>query len=236
MSKKYVVKPKLFFASIISFGNFICPGFPEKTQFKLPTREIPQRTMPGGSRNNRQCFSNVEQTSMTPLVPGNNFGFTLVEHPTIFIHVPITSAKKAFFSIQDLDGDFYYQTEILLPKQPGAVGISLSTAAQPLKINNNYHWSLALICGSQLEPDDPQVNGLIKRVKLDSASSQLSELEVSHQSVCLLSQKGIWYDLLKYLAKLRQENPENSLFVNYWEQLLTNIGLKAIARDPLFYQ
>jgi hypothetical protein len=235
MSNNYIIMPQLFFASLISFGNILCPDFPQESEFKLPKRETPERTTPGGSRSNAQCFLNTEQASLTPLIPSSNFGLTLASHPTIFVHIPQTSAQKAFFSIKDLNGDFYYQTTISLPERSGAVGISISHAAQPLEIDKKYQWSLVLICGQELEPDDPQVVGTIKRVELDSSLAQSTKLDVSHESVCLLSQQGIWYDLIHYLAELRKTRPENPVLAEHWEQLLTKVGLEAIAREPLLH-
>lgn len=235
MSNNYIIMPQLFFASLISVGNILCPDLPQESKFKLPEREIPERTTPGGSRSNAPCFLNAEQASLTPLIPNSNFGLTLASHPTIFVHIPQTSAQKAFFSIKDLDGDFYYQTTISLPERAGAVGISLSQAAQPLEIDKNYQWSLVLICGQELEPDDPQVVGTIKRVELDSSLAQSTKLDVSHQSVCLLSQQGIWYDLIHHLAELRKAQPENPILAEHWKQLLTTVGLEAIAREPLLH-
>ncbi|MGL5940312.1 MAG: DUF928 domain-containing protein [Waterburya sp.] len=236
MNNNHIIMPQLFFASLISIGNILCPDFSRESKFQLPEREIPQRTTPGGSRSNAQCFLNTEQASLTPLIPSSDFGLTLASHPTIFVHIPQTSAQKAFFSIKNLNGDFYYQTTISLPERSaGAVGISLSQAAQPLEIDKNYQWSLVLICGQELEPDDPQVVGTIKRVELDSSLAQSTKLDVSHQSVCLLSQQGIWYDLLHHLAELRKAQPKNPIFAEHWEQLLTKVGLEAIAREPLLY-
>lgn len=230
-----MIIPQLLIASIVSLGNILCSDFSQEEKFQLPSREIPERTTPGGSRNDGQCFLNPEQTILTPLVPSNNFGLTLAQYPTIFVHIPTTSAQQAFFSLQNRDGNLHYQTTIPLPERSGVISITLPEAAQSLMVDTDYKWSLVLICGQQLEPDDPQVSGWIKRVKLDSTLAQLPELDVSHESVCLLSQQGIWYDLLHQIAQLRKAQPENHSLAGYWEELLIKMGLEKIANQPLFY-
>ena len=235
MSQKHIIVPNLFLASLVSFGNILCPDFAEESKFRLPQRQVPERTTPGGSRSDGQCFLNAEKMPLTPLVPKDNFGLTVAKYPTIFVYIPETFAKKAFFSITDPYGKFHYQTEISLPEQSGAIAISLAQIQQPLQLNSNYQWSLVLICGDQLEPDDPQVTGFIQRVELDYSPTQLSELDISQQSVCLLSQQGIWYDLLHHLAELRKAQPENSFLIQHWEELLTKVGLEAFATEPLFH-
>jgi hypothetical protein len=232
MNNSLIIIPKLLLASLVSFGNISCPDVPQESKFKLPNRKAPETTTPGGSRTDGQCFFNAKQPTLTPLIPDNNVGLTLLQHPTIFVHVPATSSGQAFFSFQNQNGDLHYQTTLSLPKSSGVISISLPEIAPPLIINTKYQWSLVLICGQQLEPDDPQVTGWIQRVE---PVAQLQELEISHESVCLLSQQGIWYDLLHHLAQLRKAQPDNPFLVEHWEQLLILKGLEKIATQPLFH-
>ena len=114
-----------------------------------------------------------------------------------------TSAKKAFFSLQDEDTNHHYQTTLHLPEKSGVVEVKLPNSAPALKTGKNYKWSLVIICTEDLEPDSPSVSGWIRRVEpnrsLARQQNQTSQLE----SISKLAEAGIWYDALSNLAQLR---------------------------------
>ena len=61
--------------------------------------------------------------------------------------------------------------------------------------------------------------------KLDS----LSPLE----QVSLLGERGIWYDTIANLAKVRQQSPNDSSLDQTWQSILSAEGLELIAAQPL---
>jgi hypothetical protein len=202
--------------------------------FTPPAREAPKRTTGGGSRDDGQCLSsrNATEVAIAPLLPDTNLGLTVAERPTVFVYLGKTTAKEAFFSIQDEHENHHYQTTIKLPKQAGAISIQLPNQAPPLEVGKNYKWSLVLICGQRLEPDHPQVTGWIHRLEPNASIAQ-PESTVSLKSVFKLAEAGLWYDTLSTLAQLRLAQPKDPNLAAHWEELLTSVGLDEMATEPI---
>jgi len=194
--------------------------------FKPPGDDAPTTSTGGASRSGGSCVaSNAE---FSPVVPKTNSGLTLSAHPTVYAYIPETTAKKAFFSIEDENTNHLYQTTIDLPASSGVIGIKIPDSAS-IKTSKNYKWSLVMICGEYLEPDSPSVNAWIRRL-------EQAELPVSESLVSKLATKGIWYDAISELAQLRNAQPENSQLTRSWIELLQSGGLEAIAMKPLMKQ
>jgi Domain of Unknown Function (DUF928) len=202
--------------------------------FQPPAREAPKRTTGGGSRDEGQCLkaSSKSNASVSPLLPHTNSGLTIEARPTIFVYVPKTSAREAFFSLQDEGKNHHHQMSVKLPNRGGVIGIQLPYNAPALQVGKNYKWSLVTICGQALEPDNPQVTGWVRRVTPDDSLSVLNSVNPL-ESVVRLAEKGVWYDTLSMLAQLRQERPKDSNLAQHWHELLTSVGLGAIATEPV---
>ncbi len=195
--------------------------------FRPPGDDAPTASTGGASRDGGSCVANNGE--FTPIVPKTNFGLTVAAHPTVYAYIPQTTAKKAFFSIEDENTNHLYQTTLNLPAKPGVIGIKIPESATALKTLKNYKWSLVMICGEYLEPDSPSVNAWIRRV-------EQPELPVSEKSVSKLASNGIWYDAISELAQLRNAQPENSQLTQSWTELLQSVGLEKIATKPLINQ
>lgn len=216
-------------------GLSFVQSFPAKAvPFQPPAREAPKRTTGGGSRDEGQCLkaSSKSNASVSPVLPHTNLGLTIEARPTIFVYVPKTSAREAFFSLQDEGKNHHHQMSVKLPSHGGVIGIQLPYDAPALQVGKNYKWSLVTICGQALEPDNPQVTGWIHRVTPDASLSALNSSD-SLESVIRLAKKGVWYDTLSILAQLRQERPNDSNLAQHWHELLTSVGLGAIATEPV---
>ncbi len=206
------------------------PSLAEVT-FNPPGAQAPKRSSGGASRSNLCGFATkpTNSASVTPLLPKTNIGFTVEERPTIFIYVPPTTAKKVLFTFQEEDAKNYFQINLPLPEKPGVVGVKLPDSVPALKINKNYKWSLIIVCTEDLETDSPWVSGWVRRVQ----TNQSLILPGSLDSVSQLAKSGIWYDLLSTLAQLRRSQPNNQDVSHAWQDLLNNVGLNAIANEPL---
>jgi Domain of Unknown Function (DUF928) len=202
--------------------------------FEPPAREAPKRTTGGGSRDEGQCLkaSSKTNSSVSPLLPHTNMGLTLEARPTIFVYVPKTSAREAFFSLQDEDKNHHHQMSVQLPSHGGVIGIQLPYDAPALQVGKNYKWSLVTICGQALEPDNPQVSGWVRRVTPNDSLTALKSTEPL-ESAIQLAKKGVWYDTLSLFAQLRQERPNDSNLAQHWHELLYSVGLGAIATEPV---
>jgi hypothetical protein len=204
-----------------------------KVTFRPPGDRAPKTSSGAASRDTSTCgFTQLERTSVTPLLPKTNIGFTKKEHPTIFVYVPQTNAKKAFFSIQDEDSNHIYQSNVNLPQKAGVMEFKVPTEAPELKTGKNYKWSLVMICTTDLEPDSPLVSGWVRRVQASGRQNNPATL----QSASVLAQTGIWYDTLSTLAQLRRNQPNNQDAEASWQELLDSVGLNAIANEPLINQ
>ncbi|MDJ1171624.1 DUF928 domain-containing protein [Roseofilum sp. BLCC_M154] len=199
--------------------------------FEPPEDPAPDSTLGGGSRDPQQCVAVQEGLlPVTPLLPESQMGFTVAQKPTIYLYVPQTVAQKVFFSLQTETGESHYQQEMELPKTPGIMGFQLPEDAPPLKENVNYKWAIAFICGEMLQPDSPEYTGWIRRLPQQeySISSDLSLKQVED-----LAQAQLWYDTVFSLVQLKLQEPDNSVLTENWAELLSSVGLEAIADQPI---
>lgn len=203
----------------------------EAVIFEPPEDQAPDSTLGGGARNPQQCVSVQESLSpITPLLPKTQIGFTVAERPTIYIYVPQISAQQIFFSLQTETGEQHFQHQMKLPETPGIIGVQLPEDAPPLKENVNYRWRMAFICGEALEPDSPEYVGWVRRLPREeySISSELSLKKVQD-----LAQAKLWYDTIFSLVQLKKQEPDNPSLIENWTELLSSVGLEAIANQPI---
>jgi hypothetical protein len=140
--------------------------------FQPPDDEAgaPDDTVGAGSRDGGHCLADrVAQGTpgFAALMPAR--GQTNSERPTFSLHVPPTVAKAVFFSLKDAEEDYYYQTTIPLPDTPGEFRFPLPEEAPALEIGKEYVWSFSLICRENIDPNDPTLNGSIRRIEGDRA-------------------------------------------------------------------
>jgi Domain of Unknown Function (DUF928) len=225
--------------TLIAIPLLSLPSMAGRITFKPPGEPAPKDTAGGASRDSSAgtaaCSSartGIGKPVTVVLPKTTNIGFTLTEHPTVFVYIPQTNARKAFFSVQDQDNNNVYQTDINLPSQSGVMQLKLPPNAPGLKTNKNYKWSLVMICTADLEPDSPFVSGWIRRVEYKT-NIRNNNKTITLDSVSKLAEKGIWYDTLANLAQLRMNQPNNQLLAASWQELLDSVGLNAIANEPL---
>ncbi|MDJ1173331.1 DUF928 domain-containing protein [Roseofilum capinflatum] len=200
--------------------------------FEPPEDQAPDSTLGGGSRDLQQCVSAPQDgiPSVTPLLPETEIGFTVAQKPTIYVYVPQTLAKKMFFSLQTETGEHHYQQEMELPETPGIIGFQVPEDAPPLKENTNYKWTIAFICGESLEPDSPEYTGWIRRLPQEEYSIAT---DLSLKQVEDLAEAKLWYDTVFSLVQLKNQEPDNPVLSQNWTELLTSVGLEAIANQPI---
>lgn len=203
----------------------------------IPTGTEPPKTdttstVGGSSRGNSCAIGKAKENtaSIVKLLPQSNIGLTLEQHPSIMVYVAPTTAKKLFFSIQDEDENNYYETTLQLPRKSGIMQVKLPASAPPLVSGTNYQYTLATICGEDLQPDDYSVKGWVKRVQ--SKANLLSQ-KPSMELASKFAMEGIWYDALSTLAIVQKSQPSNQSVVNSWQQMLNYAGLSKIAQEPI---
>ena len=211
--------------------------------FIPPDDGDPGDTASGGTRGRCSEITATAPEEFRALLPESNRGLTLHAHPTFFVYVPQTSAKAIFFQLQDERERVRYQTIVPINDRPGIVSIELPSSAPALELDLIYLWSAVALCeydGGQLDldtvlpftPNDPWVQGWVRRVEPNADLQGHIDSEASLELAALYAAKGIWFDTLAVLATLRRAQPENSRLVWEWETLLQSVGLDSIASQP----
>lgn len=206
-----------------------------RVSFEPPNGDRPKDTAGGASRHDGKCPQDANQVEpyITLLLPSDRYGLTQESHPTFFVYLPQTTAQKAFFSLQDEDGNTVYQKFLSLNQKAGVVGLKLPTETASLEIGKTYKWSFALVCDRLLQPDSPSVEGKVRRVEVDASLSSQSQASTPLQRAALYGKAGLWYDTLTLLADLRRSQPDNAETTAIWEGFLNSVELGAIASEPL---
>ena len=252
MTQKNSIRPLTVFAVALSLELAIVPSWrspvraiptstiPSTTAsytigsiFDPPGDGVPDNTAGGASRGGCSPQELAKEHQIAPLIPTNNYGLTASARPTFLIYVPKTNAKAAFFTFKDKQEDYYYQTTLPLPSTPGIVSISIPADRPPIEVGKNYTWSFVQICGEKLAVDDPRVGGQIKRVEPDPVLRGQLETAKPLERATLYGAAGMWYDMMASLAEARRSQPNDANIEAVWSELLTSIGLEAIATQPL---
>jgi hypothetical protein len=200
--------------------------------FKPPNRGTPPPTAGGATRGN-SCVPNHKKP--ISLIPKDSLGLTFNTNPTFYWHIPSSPAKVATFLILTGDEvDVVYEATIPLPAQSGIISYALPKNAPPLEIGKRYHWFLTLNCN----PTDPGVNpiteGWTERIAPDITLLKQLEKADSKTRASLYASSGIWHEAVTTIAALRRTNPKDAGAISGWNELLTSVGLSAIAAEPLF--
>ncbi len=208
--------------------NTVGGGSRGDVTFQAPRGEdAPATTASGGTRTEAQ-------QALRALLPTTRYGRTVAARPTFFVYLPPTAAKEVFFSIQDERRNHVYQTVLKISGKGGIVSFTLPENAPELEIGKNYAWFFAPIPpGGILQPDNNGAIGWIRRVENQTAQTATgTPLEQATQ----YAKDGIWYDTLATLAAAKQAQPGNVTLASEWQDLLKEVGLEAIANQPIAEQ
>jgi Domain of Unknown Function (DUF928) len=190
-----------------------------------PDRGLPGRREGGGTRG---CWSSeiepITATSLTALVPQQNFGTTTAAHPTVFLYIPLAYAKQAVaseFTLNDAEGNELYRAIYRPNSTSGVIRISMAENDNlpPLEIGKDYSWSFALVCDISDRSADLIVESWIQRIE---ATPQLTTaLQTAQDPATLLATEGIWYDAIAHLADSDASDEQ-------WRSLLNSVGLDTL--------
>lgn len=198
--------------------------------FDPPGNGTPKDTSSGGSRDGLRCSQNKQ--SIQPLMPKRNYGLTLEERPAIFVYIPETSARKIVLAFRSETGD-YKRVFLPITTRSGIVSFTLPNWEPPLTVGKNYQWSLVVVCGETVQPDDPVVRGWVQRVARSHQIESELKQKTAIEQVMWYGANGYWYDLLKVITRARQLHPNDTKLTALWRDLLGTVGLSAIASEPL---
>ncbi len=200
-------------------------GSRDAVSFRLPESDAsPRSSIGAGSRGTTRV------SILKALLPPNNSGQTLAAHPVIFVYLPPLGAEEVFFSLQDEDGTFYFDTVLPSPADGGIVAVQVPEAIAPLAVDKHYLWYFAPIePGGRLLPNNYSVTGWIKRVgdKQEPTATDPVQRAVAY------AQQGLWYDTLTSLAIAHMNEPENEEYATEWRDLLAQVDLEALSTEPI---
>ncbi len=193
-------------------------GIVFQDNFDPPGDGKPKGSSGAGSRDALKCPEDAQP--IRALMPKRNYGLTLAERPTIFVHLPKTSAQQVVLMFQDQARKYYQRAFLPITTRAGIVSFTLPNDKPPLAVGKNYQWSLILVCGKTVQPDDPVVSGWVQRVaktaKLDSQLQQKSVIEQARW----YGAKGYWYDMVNTIVQARRSHPYDVKLAQIWQNLL----------------
>lgn len=177
----------------------------------------------------------VANIPLTALVPANNSGLAVEENPTFWFYVPAISQKAVWgeFSLQDEQNQNIDRITFSLPNKSGIINVK-SLSPKPLEIDKTYYWYFKLYCDHQKSSAPVFVYGRVRRVALSpNLENHLKAAIAPLDRVTLYAQNGIWYSALTQLAQLRQTQPQNTSLNRHWTDLLRDVGLEKLAKEPI---
>jgi len=196
----------------------------------------PTRTQSGATRGVRGCSVAEQAPPLVAVVPDNTFGVTLKSHPTFLFYLPAitpgTTPPPVEFVIRDLDDNDIYKARFTTDGSGGIASITLpeSSGVKGLELNQDYKWSVAMICQMNDRGKDLVTEGLIQRISVPSALSPAAMMGKSAiEQAELLRNASIWYDAVALMA----ENQRTSPGLTQWGGLLQAVGLRDLISQPL---
>jgi hypothetical protein len=188
------------------------------TDFDPPGDDAPDDTVGAGSRTNGQC--NAQAQRVEPIVPARNYGLTLEERPAIWVNLAQVSAKQVILVFANEAGTSYQRATMPMPSRSGIVSFKLPEQSQPLTVGKNYRWSLVMVCGNSVQPDDLVLSGWVQRVeRTTQIDRQLSRKTLVEQAQWY-GENGFWYDLMGVMSRIGQTEP------TMWQEFLTRVGIQ----------
>lgn len=195
-----------------------------------PSNGQPRTTRAGGKRD-QLCNQTTPTTPLRLLLPPSNEGHTTAAHPSFQVYIPETAAQNVFWKLEDQEGQYHYHTVQSIPQGSGIVTVKMPETAPALESGQSFKVSLAVICGTALDPSDPVVEGWITRIA--PTSTLVANPEMSLARVADYAQNGVWFDAVNTLAELLRSQPNNPAIETAWEELLTSVGLESIETAKL---
>jgi hypothetical protein len=153
------------------------------------------------------------------------------------VYLPPTASQEVFFSVQDADRNHHYQKTFKISGQGGIVQFTLPDDAPELEMGKEYvwHWSQSIAPDGILRPDNYSVTEWIKRVESPVPSDRVSSL-TPIKLATIYATEGIWYYTLEVLHSAKLAQPDDTTLASEWSDLLKQVGLEAIASQPITEQ
>jgi hypothetical protein len=208
-----------------------------------PAKGGPEKTAGGGTRGGCESpevgsngsSSPTNLTRLALILPKNQTGVTVSERPTFFAYLSETSAQKIEFTLKNQEETYTYRQVLEIGKTPGIISFSLPESAPPLKVGEQYQWSVAAICQPEDRLQDVVAFGQLQRVAPSpQLQQQLTKAESPIEKAQAYADNGIWHETIEIVAKQKRQQPENQALQKAWSHLLQQdtVSLAYIAQQP----
>jgi Domain of Unknown Function (DUF928) len=138
------------------------PPVPIYQAFDPPGSGAPPETYGAGSRAGQSC-PNQEQP-VRSLMPIER-GITFSDRPAIAIAIPEKSPiRQALLTFRDEQEQIHAQITLPVTAKQGIARLQLPASVPPLALGKAYRWSVVMICGETVQPDDPIISGWLQRL------------------------------------------------------------------------
>ncbi len=165
--------------------------------FEPPGDGAPRDTSGAGSRDGAAC--NTSEPAVKALMPERNFGLTLSERPTVFTRLGNTSAEQVALVVTS-EARTYYEKAFLPIPTDNIAAFTFPASFTPLAVGENYRWSLVVICGETVQPDDPVLSGWVQRVN-ETSESQRASQSLPVEQARWYAENGYWYDFVALVRR-----------------------------------
>ncbi|MEQ8541544.1 MAG: DUF928 domain-containing protein [Coleofasciculus sp. D1-CHI-01] len=217
----------------------------------IPATDSQDTSLPSNREGVGPCGGCVvpRGTPATTLVPLSGIGTTVAEYPTLFGYIPKTFAWGIEFVLMNTNREevysakyaFTHYTEItshgddiqIAVGTPGIISLTLPGLATrppllpPLKIGQQYHWWLRIICDPPDASGDIFMGGAIKRVPFNPFDKRFLTQATLEERLAFYTKERIWYETVDTLMELRRERPDDQDVTDAWNKLLKSVELDA---------
>lgn len=179
--------------------------------FVPPKGNAPQTTANSATRDPLKC--SPEEAVIEAFVPPLGYGLSSRDRPAITLNLPTnTAAQQVALLFRDESGDIAQRALLPIPKASlgegsgNSLGVpvapsrrvqfQLPASSPGLLPGQLYHWSLVVVCGDSVEPDDPTFMGWVKYQAPTFAESQALAALSLQDKVQWYGQRGYWYDMV----------------------------------------
>ncbi len=175
--------------------------------FVPPQGRAPQSTANSATRNTDKC--NENEASIRAIGPSQGYGLTASDRPAITLDLPPTSAQQVVLLFHSESGELDHRAWLPIPpaspQQSGRGEPSLKhltqfqlPADQPgLQAGQRYRWSLVVMCGEMIEPDDPTFMGWVKYQAPTPEEQQILIGLSAEEQQRWYGERGYWYDMVQ---------------------------------------
>lgn len=173
---------------------------------------------------------------------------TINETPSFWFYLPalaelmaqpalegtVPANPTAEFVLFDQNGDVLYTQSIDLTQTAETSGIVAVQPSYRLSLNQSYRWVFSIVVNTRNPSQNPTVEGWVHRVEPSPEwSHELAQSASASSRIAAYANRGIWQEALTELALLRRDNPDDAALLRDWRDLLSSVGLGAIADAPL---